>query len=107
MANECPWGWKVCYENEPCYLCLKSQRDDALRQLHQLQQRVSPATEPCGCPEFCPYHARSNFESMRPVVEAAKELIGLNVTRPDVYKESDQRKYRLALTLQRLTKEKP
>lgn len=33
----CPWGWKVCYENEPCYLCMKSQRDGALQRARDLE----------------------------------------------------------------------
>ena len=40
-------------------------RDAALLQLRQLMQRVSPVTEPCACPEFCTYHARSNFEALK------------------------------------------
>lgn len=34
-------------------------------EISQLRQRTSPATEPCACPEFCTYHARANFDSMK------------------------------------------
>lgn len=37
------------------------------------------------------------------VVNAASELIGGNVTRPEVYLEGDKRKYKLAVALQALS----
>jgi hypothetical protein len=46
-------------------IAAEKERDAALLQLSQLQKRVSPATEPCACPDFCTYHARSNFEAMK------------------------------------------
>ena len=38
-------------------------------------------------------------EAWQPVVEAARELIGKNVTRPEVYQETDKGKHKLALAL--------
>jgi hypothetical protein len=53
-------------------------------------------------------------EAWRPALQAAIHLIGKNISRPEVYKESDTRKYELALALskagdearERLLKEK-
>lgn len=42
--------------------------------LRMLAKRVSPATEPCECPAFCSYHARSRFEEMRAeLIEAVRK----------------------------------
>jgi len=43
--------------------------------------------------------ANVQLQAMWPVVEAARDLIGKNVTRPDVYQETDKGKHRLALAL--------
>lgn len=46
-------------------------------EVSQLRQRVSPATEPCSCPEFCSYHARKNFEEMKLQINAITEAWNL------------------------------
>jgi hypothetical protein len=46
------------------------------------------------------------IDAMKPVVEAAREMIGQNVTRPYVYEATDKGKHKLALALQGFT-EKP
>lgn len=44
---------------------VKREKRELEVRLRQLEQRVSPATEPCSCPEFCTYHARANFEALK------------------------------------------
>lgn len=66
-----------------CYPCeiMKDQRrlveeNAALRAgLSQLRQRVSPATEPCCCPDFCTYHARANFDALKFQNETVRKRI--------------------------------
>lgn len=48
-----------------CWNEMKAENAELRRELHQWQMRVSPATEPCACPEFCTYHARSRFDALR------------------------------------------
>ncbi len=36
--------------------------------LERLRRRVSPATSPCSCPEFCTFHAREVFEQQREAI---------------------------------------
>lgn len=59
---------------EVCGPCL----DATLRERNMLRQRTSPATEPCSCPEFCTYHARAIFDSMRlQIGELERKVEGL------------------------------
>ena len=45
MEHKCPWGFRVCYPNEPCYLCLKSQRDEALLQVEAAKETAANKVE--------------------------------------------------------------
>lgn len=59
---------------------LEAENVNLRREVSQLRQRTSPATEPCGCPEFCTYHARSNFESMR--LQINEMRVALEIAKP-------------------------
>lgn len=34
----CPLGWRVCSPNEPCYLCMKAQRDSAISKIRAFEE---------------------------------------------------------------------
>lgn len=79
-----------CLE-QMCSSCRK-EVDDLRSEIKQLRQRTSPATEPCACPEFCTYHARSNFEDMR---KKFFEIVGI-MQGSGVDKEVFDKVYRIA-----------
>lgn len=64
-----------CESKDDAHLTrLIMERIEALHQRYRmLLQRSSPAHEPCSCPEFCSYHARSRFEVMRRETEMLRE----------------------------------
>ena len=88
-----------CYES-----IIRRQRDEALldnaqlrAEVERLRQRVSPVTEPCQCPEFCTYHARSNFESTKLQVESLRNALVARRAMESYHSREDHKCHECAL----------
>ena len=74
-----------------------SERDQLRAEVERLRQRVSPVTEPCQCPEFCTYHARSNFESTKLQVESLRNALVARRAMESYHSREDHKCHECAL----------